>query len=138
MSGWDLVADNNGNLSVVADPPPSGLNKLPAIGGPYPTKAEADAALKSEQANVANQKNADPTNPFAGKDIIPGIPNPLNAIPNPLTGVNAIGDFFVRLTDPHTWIRVGEVLIGVLLLAVGIASMTNSIPAATKIAKMVA
>lgn len=127
MAGWDLVADNSGNLSVVPDPPPPGLNKLPAIGGPYPTQAEAQAALVSEQKNVANQKNADPTNPFAGKDLIPGVPNPLNPIAAPLTGITAIGDFFQRLTQANTWIRIGEVVIGILLIAVGISKISGAV-----------
>jgi hypothetical protein len=65
--------------------------------------------------------------------LIPGISN----ISNPLTGITAVGDIFQRLAQPQTWIRISEVIIGVLLLAVGVASMTNSIPAATKIAAMV-
>lgn len=124
---WDVVGeDKTGNLSVVQDPPPVGFHILPGSGGPYPTKAEADAALAKLTKVMTTPE-----------PLLPGtniqVPNL-----NPLSGINAVGDFFVRITDPHTWIRVGEVIIGVLLLAVGIASMTNSIPSATKIAKMVA
>lgn len=41
-------------------------------------------------------------------------------LPNPLTGLAAIGDFFHRLTEANTWIRVGEVLAGVLVLYIGL------------------
>jgi hypothetical protein len=37
-----------------------------------------------------------------------------------LTGVNAIGDFFTRLTSKQLWIRVAEVGLGLLLFAVGL------------------
>jgi hypothetical protein len=42
------------------------------------------------------------------------------AISNPLGGIQAIGDFFNRLTQPNTWIRVGEVLGGLLLVYMGL------------------
>jgi hypothetical protein len=45
------------------------------------------------------------------------------AITNPL---QAIGDFFAKLSDPHLWIRVGEVVLGVILLAVGAARITHT------------
>lgn len=48
-----------------------------------------------------------------------------------------VGDFLSRLTSPQTWIRVAEVVLGLLLIAVGIAKLTNAIPAATKVAKTV-
>lgn len=35
-------------------------------------------------------------------------------------GVQAIGDFFNRLTQANTWIRVGEVAAGLLLLYLGL------------------
>jgi hypothetical protein len=38
---------------------------------------------------------------------------------NPLTGLNAVGDLAQRLTQSSTWIRVGEVLGGALLLYIG-------------------
>lgn len=44
----------------------------------------------------------------------------------PLSGLKAIGDFFSRLTQANTWIRVGEVLLGVILLAVGMARITGA------------
>jgi hypothetical protein len=37
-----------------------------------------------------------------------------------LGGIAAIGDFFNRLTQAHTWIRVGEVIAGVLLAYIGL------------------
>lgn len=48
----------------------------------------------------------------AGSDIS-------GAVKAPLTGLAAIGDFFQRLTQPSTWIRVGEFVGGGLLLYIG-------------------
>jgi hypothetical protein len=39
-----------------------------------------------------------------------------------LGGINAIGDFFNRLTQPNTWIRVGEVVAGLLLVYLGLSA----------------
>jgi hypothetical protein len=38
------------------------------------------------------------------------------------------------LFQAHIWLRVGEVVLGLLLLAVGVAKLTNAVPIATKIA----
>lgn len=40
-----------------------------------------------------------------------------------LTGINAIGDFFNRLTQSATWVRVGEVVAGGLLLYLGLKAV---------------
>ena len=47
--------------------------------------------------------------------------NILNPV-NDLGGINAIGDFFNRLTQPNTWIRVGEVAAGLLLVYLGLSA----------------
>ena len=47
--------------------------------------------------------------------------NPANAVSN-LGGINAIGDFFNRLTEPNTWVRVGEVAAGILLVYLGLSA----------------
>jgi hypothetical protein len=56
---------------------------------------------------------------------------------NPLSGLAAIGDFFGRLGQANTWIRIGEVALGLLLVAIGVAKMTNVVPIATKIAGVI-
>lgn len=67
-----------------------------------------------------------------------GVPNSvLNGAGGLLSGLAAIGDFFARLTEANTWLRVGEVTLGVILISIGIAKMTNAVPVATKIAKTV-
>jgi hypothetical protein len=44
---------------------------------------------------------------------------------NPLAGVADIGDFFHRLTESATWVRVGEVGLGVILLYAGVKALTQ-------------
>lgn len=50
------------------------------------------------------------------------------------SGLNPLGALF----QANIWIRVGQVAIGLILIAVGVAKLTNAVPAATKIARMVA
>jgi hypothetical protein len=40
--------------------------------------------------------------------------------------LQAIGDFFAKLGQANLWIRVGEVILGVILLAVGAARITHA------------
>jgi hypothetical protein len=48
------------------------------------------------------------------------IPPPFQNLPNPVSGLASVGDLASRLTDPNTWARAGEVVIGSLILIVGI------------------
>jgi len=50
---------------------------------------------------------------------IPGVSSALG-------GLDAIGDFFVKLGQANTWIRVGEVLAGVILVTVGAHAVLRS------------
>jgi hypothetical protein len=50
-----------------------------------------------------------------------------------LSPVAAIGDFLSRLTSPHTWLRVAEVLVGVMFLAIGLNHLLGN--PAGKVAK---
>ena len=43
----------------------------------------------------------------------------------PVTGLNAIGDFFRRLTEGSTWIRVAEAILGLGLVIVGLAKLAS-------------
>jgi hypothetical protein len=50
-----------------------------------------------------------------------GSGEPQNAIP----GLTDIGDFFHRLTEGSTWTRVGEVLVGGILLYAGVRALSS-------------
>jgi hypothetical protein len=43
----------------------------------------------------------------------------------PLTGLAAIGDFFQRITQANTWIRIAEVVLGFGLIVVGLAQLAS-------------
>lgn len=57
----------------------------------------------------------------------PGGPNASNPLAatlqaSNLGGLNAIGDFFNRLTQPNTWLRIGEFAAGGLLIYMGLTA----------------
>lgn len=70
----------------------------------FPTQAMAKAYVNSNPAT--HVKNA-------GKDAASGA----------LSGINAVGDLAHRLTEASTWIRVGEIVAGGLLLYIGIQAL---------------
>ena len=53
------------------------------------------------------------------------------------TGLAAIGNFFGRLEQANTWVCVGETILGLILIAVGLAKITDAVPVATAIAKKI-
>lgn len=97
------------------------------VWGPYSTQQEA--------ANRAAQVGA---NGDTTSQSLTGLGNAAaSTLGNPLTGLAAIGDFFSRLTEADTWIRVGKVLAGGVLLIIGLAHMTGAENGIAKIARNV-
>lgn len=95
------------------------------LAGPFADQAAAQ--------KWADSYNKNPANPKAGSGLTPGTGVVVGDKPPPgtgglLTGINAIGDFFQRLGQANTWIRVGEVVLGVALLSVGFAKITGTTP----------
>jgi hypothetical protein len=95
------------------------------LSGPYATKAAAQAAVKAGKVNKGTSVGQNP-NPGTTTGINLG-----NAIP----GLTDIANFFDRLGEANTWIRVGEVILGLVLIAAGIAKITHAVPIATDVAK---
>lgn len=101
----------------------------------YATKAAA-----TSEANLLNTGSAttqtqyEPTGPPANENNSPGsitartqaAGGTVGNVPNPLTGINAIGAFFNKLGESNTWIRVAKVVIGGVMLIVGIAHITGT------------
>lgn len=52
----------------------------------------------------------------AGSDIVHGVTGAGHAV---VSGTEAIGKLSEKLVEPQTWVRVGEVLVGTVLLIVG-------------------
>ena len=53
-------------------------------------------------------------------------------LPNPLTGIDAVGSFFSKLGDRALWVRIVKVAVGAIMIIAGLAKM--GAPAAEKIA----
>jgi hypothetical protein len=98
--------------------------------GPYATEAAAQAAVKGGTLTAPTP---------GGGGILPappGIDTPASGgASNPLSGLAAIGAFFSNLGQAATWEKVGEVVLGLILIAVGVARLTHAVPIATSIAK---
>jgi hypothetical protein len=95
--------------------PDNGVN--PVNG--FPTKLQAQAGANKYNRNPGKAGGVD------APGAAPGInaPNPFGT--NPLSGIAAIGDLANRLTQPNTWVRVGEFLAGGILLVIGVNAMTK-------------
>lgn len=96
----------------------------PVVTGPFPTKAAAQATIPKGAATGSGG----PAGP-GGSYGIPGV--------NVTGWETALGNFLGNLENANLWLRIGEGLLGVILIAVGVARMTNAVGAATKIASVV-
>lgn len=72
-----------------------------------------------ELARKVDQSGAAPVTTQAGAAAT-------GKVPNPLKGLAAIGDFFARLSNGNTWLRVAEVAAGVILLAVSLNKLLGN------------
>lgn len=86
---------------------------ISTVNGPYASQADAESAAGGIQAKAGSE---------AQSGSLPG-------------GLTAIGDFFSDLSRASTWIRVGQVVLGLILIAVGVARITHAVPVATSIAR---
>ena len=67
-----------------------------------------------------------------------GIPNAQSTIPNPLSGIAAVGNFFNVLGEPQVWIRAAEVVIGGVIVLFSINKLAgNPAGTAAKVAAIV-
>lgn len=86
------------------------------VAGPYTSYAAADAAAKSFGPN-SNYS------PAPGVSISPS--GQTSVAGTSLAGLSQIGDFFGRLAEGSTWVRVAEVIIGLGLIVVGLAKLAS-------------
>jgi hypothetical protein len=94
------------------------------LGGPQPTLA----AIEKEFPGTTGPHGTDPKSGAKPPSISDTPTDPL--------GIDAIGSFFNRLTEANTWIRVGEFVIGGIIVYVGLKAMFPSeVSAATGLAK---
>lgn len=108
---------------VIQEPTAAAVQKatgFPPLAGPFTTRGLAEKWLSSSGTRKRT----------TGHDI-----NPISAAGSAL---GTVSDFLKRLTEASLWERIGEVVLGLILIAVGIARITKAVPAATKIARAVA
>lgn len=97
----------------------SAARPVNAIAGPFPSMAAA----------VAWQTGANTAGNSPGS-AAGGVATAIGSA----TGLSGITGFLSQLGSANLWIRVGEVAIGLILIAIGVAQLTHVVPIATKIA----
>lgn len=102
----------------------------------YPTEAQAqahpNASVSGAQAIILSGFKAASTSPVgAGSTGVLQTPSSTGGLGG------ALHDFLGGVSVPSLFLRVGEVLLGLVLLAVGVAKLTNAIPVATRVARAV-
>lgn len=94
-----------------------------------------------DATNYGRVNNVTWTNVPGGK-FLPGggVLHPSVADSTP--GANTIIDwakglakFLASLNDPHTWLRLGQAVLGIILIGIGTSELTTNIPVANKIAR---
>ena len=100
------------------------LGQVDIAQAQYACGAQADAFRAKGLQEYATQADAENAAGHANSQA-----NPVQSA-NPVSGLAAIGDFFARLTQRNTWVRVGEVAVGVILLAIGVNAMFKGRPLA--------
>jgi hypothetical protein len=93
--------------------------------GPYSTLAAAQSAASNPDLSVTGTTTSGAATNFSG--LVPG----LGGL------IKDAGTFFSDLTSANFWLRLGEVVLGLILIAVGVAELTHAVPVATHIAKAV-
>lgn len=88
-------------------------------------------------ATQADAKNYASNNPIGQAKGAVG-----SAVSGATSGISAVGDFFNKLSEANTWLRVAEALLGVVLIAVALGKLTglessvkNAANTAVKVAK---
>jgi hypothetical protein len=108
------LEQRNGNFVV-------GKFEIEGNQGGYATRLEAQA-----EANHYNSQGSHPPVPLSpANPNTGGGSNPLNAVMAPFKGLEAVGAFFNKLSEANTWLRIGEGLLGIVLIAVGLAKLTG-------------
>lgn len=99
----------------------------------FPTKQDAVNYANAQNPGAYQAWESAQKGPVVNK-VLPAAQGALNAA---TASPSSLTDFLGRLTEANVWLRVAEVAIGVVLISVGLAKMTNAVPAATKIAEVV-
>lgn len=96
------------------------------------TEAQAAAEAKREFPN-----GAAPTNAGITPQRVASTAAQEAGVSNPLDFLGEIGDFFTRLTQGNTWIRIAKVLVGGVLVLVGLSHISGADNAVANTARKV-
>ena len=79
---------------------------------------------------ATEQAAQDWVNGHGGQVYVPGTKAPLNAANTALntatSAATAVPEFLSRLQNPHTWLRVAEVIVGVSFLIIGLNALLHN------------
>jgi hypothetical protein len=92
------------------------------LHGPYNSMTALYAANPTAKASNAQAG--------AGSSLIANGPQPAisgagNAITSVDSGVTSMGDFFNKLSEGNVWLRIGEFVLGVVVIAVALGKLTG-------------
>lgn len=83
--------------------------------------AQALGSTVAVEATAAGQDTA-----AAAQGSIEGLDQFGQSVSNPLDFLGEIGDFFYRLTEKNTYVRLAKMVVGGLLIIVGLAHITGA------------
>lgn len=115
------AADAN---AIVLNQDPAGTVIVNTLG-PYTTQAAALAYANNPATSATGTTTSGAATNFSG------------LVPNLGGLIKDAGAFFSDLTSANFWLRLSEVVLGLILIAVGVAELTHAVPVATHIAKTV-
>jgi hypothetical protein len=66
--------------------------------------------------------------PTTGHSVFSGVPGGgiVTGAESAVSALGSVGDFLGKLTDPHTWYRVGQVLFGAILIGLGFYAIVSN------------
>lgn len=100
--------------------------------GPYATEADAK---KAAEGIVGTKTLTGWRGLVAELQVGATAVKSVGGLGNPLSGIDAIGNFFDKLGQANTWERAGLVLLGIILIGVGAARITGAQNAVSSIVK---
>lgn len=118
-SGYAYEATNADLIIAEANALPGRWKWFPVPGGPDATNYESQGHAAAAWAGV----------PYSGSTSNPTIGKGVAAVGSAAT--SGLAAFF----QGNIWIRVGEAVLGLVLIAIGLARITKAVPIATSIAK---
>lgn len=121
--------DSNTNAVATANSSPDSLLYADYVF--YEAELHAGIGLHGPYDSLAALDKANPNAKSSGAAPIPGASTigttPQGGLSNLAndTGITAVGDFFNQLKEGNLWLRVGEALLGIVLIAVALGKLTG-------------